>query len=119
MLIVKGDGLLDSVVGNGVTVSEILRQNTGARFVFLRNIMAIGICSCGGRLRDLRGDVIDAGSRADVNLRRSKLGVIEEKRSLASAVRSVRIFTDRMKYDCLRFFLEGHSCGFWCVHCVR
>lgn len=51
MFVVKGDGLVDSSVGDGVTVSQVLCDDTGARFVFLRNVVAIGIFSCGGGVR--------------------------------------------------------------------
>jgi hypothetical protein len=48
--------------------------------------MAIGVSACCGRVRCLGGDVVDTGSRGDMNLRRTELGIVEEESSFGSAI---------------------------------
>ncbi len=111
MLVVKVDGLVDGSVGDGIAVSQVLRDDARARFIFLRNIRAVCISSCDGGLRGFGGDVVDAGSGGDVNLRGTKLSVIEEKSGFGSAATSVNKLADKTdEWLCLRFFLEGNRC---------
>lgn len=55
MFVVELDGALEGIVGDGVTVSEVLGDDAGAGLVFLGNVVGV---SAGG--------VVGRGSAAEV-----------------------------------------------------
>lgn len=74
MLLVKVDSTLSSSVSNGITMSKIFCNDTASWLLLLGNIVAITVF-----VRSIVASVVLVGSRCtcDLNLGRSKLGVVE------------------------------------------
>ena len=83
MLVVKIDGLLDSLVTEDVTVSNVLGSDTGTGLLLLGDLIAVSLgVLCSAAL------IIIIGFRGtgNLDLRSAELGVVEEEGSLRSSL---------------------------------
>lgn len=79
VLLVKSKSALNGLVANGVAVGKVLSDDTGARLVFLRDVIRRLFVGS----RELAASkLVKRGGSGDVNLVSTKLGVVEEKSSL-------------------------------------
>lgn len=87
VLVVESDGALDGVIANHVTLSQILGHDTGARLVLLLDIITFGgaIVAMVGSFA--AGHLIETSGAGNLDLRRSELGIVEEKGSLCGTAR--------------------------------
>lgn len=85
VLLVQGDSLLDRVVADHVSVSQVLGDNAGARLVLLGDVVLIFLLGTGGSSL-LTGEVVDVGGGLDVHGGAAQLGLVEEQCGFGSAV---------------------------------
>jgi hypothetical protein len=83
VLLVCRKGALDSVVGDGIAVGEVLGDDACAGLLLLLDVVVaiLGLVG-GGRL--VASDLVDALGRTDLDGVGAELGVVEEERGLSS-----------------------------------
>jgi hypothetical protein len=79
VLLVKSKSTLNGLVADGVAVGEVLSDDTRAGLVFLRDVVRRLVI---GSRELAASELVERGGSGDVNLVRTKLGVVKEKSSL-------------------------------------
>ena len=84
VLVIESNGLFDGLVADDIAVGQIFGNNAGARLVLLIDVLS-GVL-VGGASRLVASNLVERGSRRDVNLCSSELGVIQQESSLRSSL---------------------------------
>ena len=86
MLVVERDGALDGGVGDGVAVRQVLGHDARAGFVFLREVVVVGVGLAGFFARLAACEIVEVGGAGYLHLGAAELGVVEEEGGFGGSV---------------------------------
>ena len=83
MLLIQINGTLSCLIANDIAVCEILSNDTGSRFLFLGDLIAITLSLCGIVAAII---LVGAGGGGDLDMSGAELGVVKEQSSLCGSL---------------------------------